>query len=48
MFLSIYMDWTVINIIQMIYNIFAKEFDLSFANGGDQSNENIPERFIFD
>ena len=30
----------------MIFNQFGKEYELSFANGGDQNNDTIPERPI--
>jgi len=45
-FLSIDMDRTVVESIKMIFNEFGKEYQLAFANGGDQNNETIPERQI--
>jgi len=30
----------------MIFNKFGNEFQLAFANGGDQNNDIIPERSI--
>lgn len=45
-FLSIDRDRTVIESIKMIFDKFGNEFDLVFANGGDQNNETIPERTI--
>ena len=41
--LSIDKDRTVCDTIRHISEKFGKEFDLAFANGGDQSNETIPE-----
>merc|ERR1712138_148905 len=40
--LSIDQDRTVCDTIRHISEKFGKEYDLSFANGGDQSNETIP------
>ena len=45
-FLSIDKDRTVVESIKMIYNQFANEYQLAFANGGDQNNDIIPERPI--
>ncbi len=45
-FLSIDKDRTVIESIKMIFNDFGNEYQLAFANGGDQNNETIPERPI--
>ena len=45
-FLSIDKDRTVIESIKMIFNQFGKEYQLAFANGGDQNNDTIPERPI--
>ncbi len=45
-FLSVDMDRTVIETIKMIYNQFGNEYQLGFANGGDQNNDTIPERPI--
>ena len=41
--LSIDQDRTVCDTITRISEKFGKEYDLAFANGGDQSNEIIPE-----
>ncbi|MHA8087404.1 adenylyltransferase/cytidyltransferase family protein [Aquirufa sp. Wall-65K1] len=45
-FLSIDQDRTVITTLKWIHHQFAKEFQLVFANGGDQNNDTIPERSI--
>jgi len=45
-FLSIDMDRTVVESIKNIYNEFGNEFQLAFANGGDQNNDIIPEKPI--
>jgi len=45
-FLSIDRDRTVVESIKMIFEEFGNEFQLAFANGGDQSNDTIPERPI--
>ena len=44
--LSIYTDRTVCATIKMIAEQFGAEFDLGFANGGDQNNDTIPERSV--
>ena len=41
--LSIDQDRTVCETIRYISEKFGKDYDLAFANGGDQSNEIIPE-----
>ena len=41
--LSIDQDRTVCATLKMIAEKFNFEFDLTFANGGDQNNETIPE-----
>ena len=41
--LSIDQDRTVCETIRYISQEFGKDCDLAFANGGDQSNESIPE-----
>ena len=46
--LSIDEDRTVIKTIEKISQDFGKEYDLNFANGGDQNNNTIPERPICD
>ena len=45
-FLSIDKDRTVIESIKMIFNQFGNNYQLAFANGGDQNNDTIPERPI--
>jgi len=45
-FLSTDKDRTVIESIKMIFNKFGNEYQLAFANGGDQNNDTIPERPI--
>ena len=42
--LSIDTDRTVCATIKMIAEQFGEEFELGFANGGDQNNDTIPER----
>ena len=44
--LSIDKDRTVCVTLQMIAEKFGREFELAFANGGDQNNDTIPERSI--
>jgi len=44
--LSIDTDRTVCATIKMIADQFGKEFELGFANGGDQNNDTIPERAV--
>jgi len=44
--LSIDEDRTVCKTIENIAIDFGSEYELSFANGGDQNNNNIPERPI--
>ena len=45
-FLSIDQDRTVCETIRMIANEFGANYELGFANGGDQNNDTIPERSI--
>ena len=45
-FLSIDIDRTVAESIKLIFNQFGNEYQLAFANGGDQNNDTIPERSI--
>jgi cytidyltransferase-like protein len=45
-FLSIDRDRTVVESIKMIFNEFGNEYQLAFANGGDQNNDTIPEKPI--
>lgn len=42
-FLSIDKDRTVVETIAMIHEQHKDQYDLAFANGGDQNNESIPE-----
>ena len=42
--LSIDTDRTVCATIASIANTFGQDYDLAFANGGDQNNNTIPER----
>ena len=44
--LSIDTDRTVSATIKMIAQQFGEEFELGFANGGDQNNDTIPERSV--
>ena len=44
--LSIDTDRTVRETIKMIAEQFGAEFELGFANGGDQNNDTIPERLV--
>ena len=44
--LSIDTDRTVCATIRMIAEQFGEEFELGFANGGDQNNDTIPERVV--
>ena len=44
--LSIDEDRTVCTTLQMIAEKYGSEFELAFANGGDQNNDTIPERPI--
>jgi cytidyltransferase-like protein len=44
--LSIDLDRTVCETIQKIANEFGNKYKLSFANGGDQNNDTIPEKPI--
>ena len=46
--LSIDQDRTVCKTIEKIALDFGEKYDLSFANGGDQNNNSIPERPICD
>ena len=42
-FISIDKDSSVCNSIKRIFDNYSKKYDLFFANGGDQTNINIPE-----
>lgn len=44
--LSIDKDRTVCATLKMIAEKYSSEFELAFANGGDQNNDTIPERPI--
>lgn len=44
--LSIDKDRTVCETLQMITEKYSSEFELAFANGGDQNNDIIPEKPI--
>ena len=44
--LSIDQDRTVCKTIRMIANQYGANYELGFANGGDQNNDTIPERPI--
>jgi cytidyltransferase-like protein len=46
--LSIDTDRTVCATIKMIAEQFGSEFELGFANGGDQNNDTIPERSVWE
>ena len=46
--LSIDQDRTVCKTIEKIAQDFGQEYELNFANGGDQNNSTIPERPICD
>ncbi|MEC8257356.1 MAG: adenylyltransferase/cytidyltransferase family protein [Bacteroidota bacterium] len=41
--LSLDKDRTVRESIRMLFNRYGVDYDLAFANGGDQNNETIPE-----
>lgn len=43
MFLSIDKDRTVSETIKLIHIQLSKDYQLAFANGGDQDNNSIPE-----
>jgi len=45
-FLSIDQDLTVCKTIKFIFDKFSSGYSFSFANGGDQTNERIPEYSI--
>lgn len=42
-FLSIDQDRTVCKTLEMLHSQFSTSYQLAFANGGDQSNDSIPE-----
>mgnify|MGYP001357235111 FL=1 len=41
--LSVDKDRTVCESIRLLANQYREDYDLAFANGGDQNNETIPE-----
>ena len=41
--LSVDKDRTVCDSIHMLFERYGEDYDLAFANGGDQNNETIPE-----
>ncbi len=41
--LSVDTDQTVCNSLEKIHSKFSQQYDLYFANGGDQNNDGIPE-----
>tara|TARA_S200000501_G_C20763328_1_gene717127 strand:- start:2 stop:427 length:426 start_codon:yes stop_codon:yes gene_type:complete len=45
-FLSIDRDSSVSRTIERIFKKYYSDFDLYFANGGDQNNNNIPEALV--
>ena len=45
-FLSIDKDRTVVETIKEIHRQYGEQYQLAFANGGDQNNDTIPERPI--
>lgn len=45
-FLAIDRDRTVVKSIKLIFNEFGSDYQLAFANGGDQNNDTIPERVV--
>ena len=44
--LSIDNDSTVIRSISKIHDMYSPQYEIIFGNGGDQNNENIPEKNI--
>ena len=44
--ISVDKDKTQVESLKMIYRKFGDVFDLTFANGGDQTNETIPESLV--
>jgi cytidyltransferase-like protein len=44
--ISVDKDKTQIESLKMIHHKFGDVFDLTFANGGDQTNETIPESLV--
>ena len=46
--ISIDEDRTVCATIKSVHETFSKDYQIGFANGGDQNNDTIPERAICD
>ncbi len=46
--ISIDQDRTVCATIKSVHETFSKDYQIGFANGGDQNNDTIPERAICD
>ena len=44
--LSVDKDRTVCESIRMLFTRYGEDYDLAFANGGDQNNETIPEIYV--
>ena len=44
--ISIDRDRTVCETLRRLHSMFSWKFDLAFANGGDQSNQTIPEKEV--
>jgi cytidyltransferase-like protein len=44
--ISIDRDRTVCETLRRLHSMFSWKFDLAFANGGDQTNQTIPEREV--
>tara|TARA_B100000900_G_C20344681_1_gene619696 strand:+ start:101 stop:532 length:432 start_codon:yes stop_codon:yes gene_type:complete len=45
-FLSIDEDNSVVESISNVYDIYSNDYEIIFGNGGDQTNDNIPEQSI--
>jgi cytidyltransferase-like protein len=45
-FLSIDQDRTVCATIKLVFEQLSSDYDIAFANGGDQKNDTIPEKSI--
>ena len=46
--ISIDQDRTVCATIKSVHETFSEDYQIGFANGGDQNNDTIPERAICD
>jgi hypothetical protein len=44
--ISLDTDKTQCNTLEKFYEMFGETYELAFANGGDQTNDTIPERDI--